>query len=393
MSEDQGTHKSKKPWGWIQLASVIILITGTFVLSRFLSSLHMAPETRTAAGKLEMVVESVEVKPQSHRLSFSTTGTVQVRALTDIVPRVSGRIVAIDNNAFAGGMFTSDTLLFRIDAKDYELAIEQAQSEVIRAQTQLRLQKAQSAAAAAEWRELNPGKPIPPLVGQEPQLKAARFAVNAARSRLKKARLDLSRTEYRLPFTGRIVKLNVEAGQYVVAGQSYGQAYQPAALEVVVPLEAQQLAWLLESQEPDISVSSRYLGSASTSAFLKRVGANLDPQTRMTRVFLGFKEPNTDLVPDVFVSVEITGPVRKNVWLLPLDALQQDGRIWIVTPENRLRLLKLSIIQVTREAVVARSDGSTIAVVRGSLPEATEGTAVRTSRNTENGEKNHDRQK
>lgn len=393
MSEDQGTHKSRKKWGWIQLTFVILLITGTFVLTRFLSSLQMTSGTRTAPEKLEMVVETVKVKPQSHRLCFSTTGTVQARAMANIVPRVSGRIVAIDNSAFAGGIFTSDTLLFRIDRKDYELALEQAQSEVTRAQTEHQLQQARSATAAAEWRELHPGEPVPPLVGQEPQLKAARSAVKAARSRLEKARLDLSRTEYHLPFSGRIIELNLETGQYVVAGQSYGRAYQAAALEIVVPLESQQLEWLLESREPDITVSSGYPGGTAISAFLKRVGADLDPQTRMNHVFLGFKEPNTDLVPDVFVSVKITGPVRKDVWLLPLDALQQDGHIWVVTPENRLRLLKLAIIQITREAVVAKSDGSTIAVVRGSLPEATDGTPVRTSESTENGEKNHDRQK
>lgn len=393
MSEDHSTHKSKKTWGWIQLISVILLITGTFVLTRFLSSLQMTSETRTASEKLEMVVDTVEVKPQSHRLCFSTTGTVQVRAMANIVPRVSGRIVAIDNNAFAGGIFTSDTLLFRIDRKDYELALAQAKSEVTQAQTERRLQQARSTTAAAEWQELHPEKPVPPLVGQEPQLKAARSALKAARSRLEKARLDLSRTEYYLPFTGRIIELNMETGQYIVAGQSYGQAYQPAALEIVVPLEAQQLEWLLESQEPDISVSSRYLGGASIAAFIKRMGAKIDPQTRMNRVFLGFKEPNTDLVPDVFVSVKITGPVRENVWLLPLDALQQDGHIWVVTPENRLRLLKLSIIQISTDAVVAQSDGSTIEVVRGNLPEATDGTPVRMSESTENGEKKHDRQK
>ena len=178
----------------------------------------------------------------------------------------------------------------------------------------------------------------------------------------------------------------------MVAGQPYGTAYNLESLEIVVPLAEQQLEWLLQSEEPVITVTSEYLGSTSIPAFVKRVGSNLDPQTRMNRVFLGLKEQDAGLVPDVFVSVDFTGPTRENVWLLPLDALQQGGGAWVVTPENRLRLLKLSIIQISREAVVAQSNGSTIEVVRGNLPEVTDGMPVRVRDTTENRELSDGRQ-
>ncbi len=392
MSAGKSTHKRNKSNGWLQLTVVVLLIGGAFLLSRILSSLQMEPEIETTAGELELVVQAVAVEPQSYRLRFSTTGTAQVRAYAEIVPQVSGRIVAIDDNAFAGGMFTADTGLFRIDKKDYNLALKQARAEVTRARAEFLLQKARSATAAAEWSELHPEQPVPPLVGEEPQLEAARSALDAAQSQLERARLDLSRTEYRLPFTGRISEFDAEVGQYVVAGQPYGRAYGLESIEIVVPLEEQQLAWLLESEEPVITVTGEYLEEATIPAFVKRVGSDLDPQTRMNRIFLGLKKQDVALVPDVFVSVEFMGPTRDNVWLLPLDALQQDSSVWTVTPENRLRLLKLTIIQITREAVVAESNGSTIKVVRGNLPEATDGTPVRMKNKKEHREANDGRQ-
>ncbi len=392
MSEEESAHKRQKSKGWLQLAAIIILISGAFLLSRFLSSLQMEPEVGTMAEALKLVVQTVEVKPQSYRLRFSTTGTTQMRASVYIVPQVSGRIVEIADSAFSGGMFTADTVLFRIDKKDYNLALKQAQAEVVRAQTEFQLQEAGSATAVAEWLELHPEKPVPPLVGEKPQLEAARSALDAAKSQLERVRLDLSRTNFQLPFTGRITEFDVEVGQYVVAGQSYGKAYGLGALEIVVPLEEQQLEWLLQSEDPIITVTSDYLGGASIPAFVKRVGSNLDPQTRMNRVFLGLKEENAGLVPDVFVGVEFTGPARENVWLLPLDTLQQGGSVWVVTPEKRLRLLKLSIIQISSEAVVADSNGSIIEVVRGNLPEATDGTPVRMKDTTENRELSDGRQ-
>ena len=48
-----------------------------------------------------------------------------------------------------------------------------------------------------------------------------------------------------------------------------------------------------------------------------------------------------------------------------------------MTPEKTLQSVTPEIIQITGEHVMAASDGETIRVVRGRLPEATEGTAVR----------------
>jgi RND family efflux transporter MFP subunit len=377
MDENKEKEKREKRWGWLQLLLVIFLIAGAFLLSRYLSSLQMEPQPETSAEELRPLVEVVEVKPQTHSLRFKTTGTVQVRAMTNIVPQVSGRIVNIDDNAFAGGLFTPETVLFSIDREEYALVLEQMKAEVSRAETELELQQARSETASAEWRDLNPGEPVPPLVGETPQLKTAQAALDAAISQLKSARLDLSRTDFSLPFSGRTTELELEIGQNVVAGQSYGQAYWLNALEVNMPLENQQLKWLLEAEAPEITVSSDFLSGVSYAASVKRIAAKLDPQTRMSRAILGFETQMTELLPDVFVEVDVVGPVRKNVWVLPLNALQENGGIWSVTGNNTLTLLRPPIIQINEDAVVAESDGSTIKVVLGNLTEATEHTPVR----------------
>ncbi|MFN2354997.1 MAG: efflux RND transporter periplasmic adaptor subunit [Desulfopila sp.] len=384
MDENKEEGKSGRRWGWLQLLLVISLISGAFLLSRHLSSLQMGPQPETLAKELRPLVETAEVIPQTHRLRFKTTGTVQVRAMTDIVPQVSGRIVEIDDNAFAGGLFTPETVLFSIDKEDYILALEQMKAEVSRVETELELQRARSETAAAEWRDLNPGKPVPPLVGETPQLKTAQAALDGAISQLKSARLDLSRTDFMLPFSGRITELELERGQNVVAGQSYGQAYWLNALEVDMPLLSRQLKWLLETEAPEITVSSDFLSGSSYPASVKRIAAKLDPQTRMSHAILGFETQMTELLPDVFVEVDVVGPERKNVWVLPLNALQENGGIWVVTGNNTLTLLRPPIIQITRDAVVAESDGSTIKVVLGNLTEATEHTSVRLSERKRN---------
>jgi membrane fusion protein, multidrug efflux system len=321
------------------------------------------------------------ISPQSHRLLFNATGTVQTRAYTGIVPQVSGRVVYIDENAFPGGLFTPETVLFRIEEEDYLNALDRMQAEVARAGTQLQLQQAASEAALEEWRELNPDIPAPPLVAETPQLEEAQANLRAAQAGLRAARLDLARTTFRLPFVGRMIDIQLEQGQYAVAGQSYGQAYRVASLEIDVPLPERHLRWLLEAAEPRIQVSSTLnaLNGRVHDAFIKRVAANVDAQTRFARVILGLHEAVPDLVPDVFVNVDFVGPERRNVWVLPLETMQAENLIWGVGPENRLYSIRPRVVQIAATHAVAESDGTTIRVVRGSLPQATEGMQVRLS--------------
>lgn len=362
--------------GYIQAVLVVAFIGGAFLFSRYLASLQHAPDPGRTDQRHTFLVRTEVVEPQMFRLRFSATGTVQVRALTDIVPQVSGRVESIDDCAFPGGVFTPETVLFRIEEEDFRNELDRMQAEVARARTQLKVQQAASEAAREEWRQLNPNTPVPPLVAEQPQLEEARANLQAAQAALKTARLNLARTRYQLPFEGRVIEFQLEQGQYVVAGQSYGQAYRVKSLEIDVPLPEQQLAWLLEAEEPQIRVSSDFRQAEVYRAHIKRVAAKVDMQTRFARVVLGLEETAPDLIPDVFVRVRFVGPERENVWVLPLDALQADNLIWVVGEDKTLRSLQPPVIQITEDHVVAESNGATIRVVVGNLPQATEGAEV-----------------
>ncbi|MCK9274114.1 MAG: efflux RND transporter periplasmic adaptor subunit [Syntrophales bacterium] len=392
MNDDKGKEKKQdkktRILGFLQLVIVVAIIVGAFLLSSYLSRLEKTPAPERRTGLREVLVETVRIEPRTFRLRFTTTGTVQVRAMTDIVPQVSGRIVEIDERAFPGGLITEAMVLFHIEKDDYLLEVERMEAEVARAETQLKLQEASSQAAVAEWKDLNPNTSVPPLVAERPQLEEAKAALRAARARLKTARLNLSRTEFRLPFTGRVTEFQLEIGQYAVAGQSYGQVYRLDSLEINVPLEERQLDWLLEAEDPEITIESGFMDYDRYHGYVKRVAGKLDPQTRFSRAILGLKEAMPKLVPDVFVVVHVIGPARENVWTLPLDALQENGGIWIVTPETELALIRPEILQINDEFVIARSNGRPILAVRGNLPEATEGTPVRLSRSAESGNGN-----
>lgn len=382
MNQKKQTNRKTAPKrkvlaGILQLILVVVLIGGAFMLAAKLASLERKPVPRPNTGLRTLAVQTRTVAPQTHRLAFKTTGTVQVRAFTSIVPQVSGKVVSLNESAFPGGAFEQDEVLFQIEQDDYIFEIDEKEAAVASAQTKLDLQLAESESAVKEWQRMHPDQPVPSLVAKEPQLKEARAALQSAKAQLNTERLNLERTSYSLPFGGRITEINIEQGQYIAPGQSYGLAYALSALEIDIPLKEQEFEWLIEAESPIITIHSRYLGSTSYEAYIKRLSADVDKQTRFARAVLGFKEVTPRIVPNVFVEAMIIGPVRNDVWVLPIEALHENNSIWIVTPENKLHKMTVDIIQIADDHFVAQSDGTQIEVVINNLPDATEGTPVK----------------
>ena len=364
--------------GLVQLILVLAVVAGSFVVASYLASLRKEPESLAGMQERKLAVTARQIEPQDHRIRFSTTGTVQVRSFVDIVPQVSGKVVHVSDNLYPGGVFKKDSLLFRIEQDDFVHQLRRLQAEVARAETQLQLQLAEAGAAVSAWEGLHPDKSPPPLVAKRPQLKEARSALRAAEADLATARLNLERTRFSLPFRGRVVESSLGIGQFATAGQSYGRAYSLDALEIAVPLEDRQIRWLREAEDPALTVLSDYLGATrELEAFVKRFGAEADPQTRFTRVFLGLREPNTDLIPGVFVDIEVIGALKRDVWVLPLSALRSGGTIWAIDSRERLQRLRPEIVQITGEHVVAASDGAPVRVVTSPLPPISGDTQVR----------------
>jgi RND family efflux transporter MFP subunit len=367
---------SDKVKGIIQLILVILFIAGSFLISNMLKSERVS--MRGAGGEERRIfVETVTVSPQTHRVQFDTTGTVQSRGAIGIVPQIQGRIDTVSDNLFEGGTFTADEILFQIDPRDFKLEIQRLQAAVAQAQTALNIEKAEGEAALIDWRQLNGDKPVPPLVAREPQLKEARANLQAARAQLANAKLDLERTKFSFPFDGRVISSDLEKGQFVMTGQSYGQVFDLSSLEVQASLEDKQLKWLLGSDNPKIKITANYLGEIKTyDGVLKRSAGSLDQQTRFARVSFGFSDENVDLLPGVFVDVDIEGSTLENVSVLPAEALQKEGHIWIVKADNTLKKHTPEIIYSTDKNIIIEGLSTNSRMVTSRTAGATEGMEV-----------------
>ena len=343
-----------------QLVLVIFIVVGAIALSRVLSSTRTLPQAMVVSVPLSVTVANIHVG--SHPVEIRTTGRVIPRGTVSITPQVSGRVEWVSESFYGGGFLESDQILFRIEAADYQNNVARERAEVAKAQTDVALEKAEAHAAVAEWQALNDGVALPPLVSRAPQIAQADAELAAAKARLAQAELDLSRTQYSLPFDGRVISSSLEVGEYVLAGQRYGQIYNQDSLEVVLSLPQGDLTWISGSAEIGITITFEEPGtervSRSIAGIILRRGAELNDTTRFQEIII---KPIGDgnLLPGMLTEVVLSSAPVANTWELPVTALQAEQVIWLVDEDLTLRRVKPEILATLPYSVIARLPIST----------------------------------
>lgn len=156
-------------------------------------------------------VEFKEVRPAAVALTSEFVARTRATEDTAIRPRITGNI--IERNFEEGQAVEQDALLFRIDPRPYQAALESARAD---------LANATSALEVAE-KNLTRGEELVPqgFISQaeldklRDERNRAQAALQSAQAAVEKAQLDLDFTEIRAPFAGRAGRSNFSIGDLV----------------------------------------------------------------------------------------------------------------------------------------------------------------------------------
>ena len=183
--------------GWFQLLFVVTVVGAAILLS-----VSLKPETSRnfpTRSPDPTVVSVVDPEPAEYEPWVRLNGVVEARTITDVIPQVGGRVVAVSPEFRPGGSFAKGDVLFRIDASDYELAVERTLAEIEAARSDLALLEAQAAAEKQVWDRQFADRQIPDLVAKVPQIAAAKARIHSGQAARAAAELSLSRTVVRVP--------------------------------------------------------------------------------------------------------------------------------------------------------------------------------------------------
>ncbi len=332
------------------------------------SAIAIAPQNDNEA----VYVSVAKLKPQDHFVEVRGTGSVVLRNSIDLVLQLSGRVVWVSETFRKGGSFEAGQNLLRIDPRDFELAVAQAEADLLAAESNYLLVKAESEAAIANYAILHGEKDVPPLVAKTPQVEQAKAQIAAASAREQIALLDLMRTDFSLPFDGRVVDSQAEVGQFLNQGQKFGEVFDVASIEALVPISPRDLLSLQPAIGRRASLS---LGDFQLQATIARVSPTLDERTRFAQIYLAL-ENATDVYPGSFFNVVVEGPRLENTILLPEAAEQINESVWVVS-DNRLKRSQPRFINRQTSGVIVESFDSGDGVVLGRVPGAKEGMMVK----------------
>ena len=374
----------KKPSGLIQLLLVVVIIAIGIVIAVVFIKLKKPPQ-RQEQIVLAPLVKVERLDRRDIQMIIRGYGTVNPRLQVEIVPQVSGKVVWVNPQFKAGGFIRRGEMILKIDPRDYELSLRQANAAVAEAQVMLDLEKAEAKLAKEEWQQLHPGQePDSPLVFREPQIRQAQARLESANAGLATANLNLERTRPSLPVDAVIMNERIALGQYVMIGQSMGAAYGIESMEIEVPLEDKELAWLAvpdntlsvnAAQSPKkgaiARVSANFAGEEKCwLGYVVRTTGQVDITSRLISVVVEVLEPFKDsdstppLLPGMFVEVAIEGNILKNAIAVPRDAMHNNNEVWVAT-EGQLYVQSLDIVRADRDFAYADSgldDGDMIIV-------------------------------
>ena len=374
------------------LAPALVLVGGIVLVQVLVAAKPEPDKIDEDARPVSLYVD--EVKSELVTVSVKTQGEVRPKTEIDLIPQVSGRIVAMSESFNEGAEFAPDSMLLKIDDADYQVAAVRAEARVAEAQTALERELATAKIKEDEWSKDRQTEEPTQFALNLTQVAGAKANLRAARADLQKARLDLQRTEIRVPFYGRVRERNVGIGQYVTAGTKMGRVFSIATVEVRLPLTDAQLVELnlpmgymtnTPEEAPSVSFSAT-LGNREYQwqGHIVRIDAAVDQETRLIYATAEVADPYglgaTDGMPmavGMFVGAEIDGVSEQAAYVMPRLALRNQDKVYVINADNRLEIRTVSVLSTSEEWVLVTSGVNTgERVVTSTLPSAVDGMEV-----------------
>lgn len=357
--------------GWLKALLPLAVIVGAAVLLRTI--MLTAPEaSRTRPERQSRLVEVVLAERYDEQVRVVARGVVKPAFDVTLTPQVSGEVVEISDNLLPGGHVRKGELLLRLDPRDYEYAVQQRESELIRARASLTLEQGQQDVALHEYEVL--GQELTEadkaLVFREPQLQTAKGDIAAAEAMLRDAKLDLERTAVTAPFDALVVSENVDLGSRLTSQSTIARLVGTETYWVELSVPQVDLRWvdLPTESTPGSPVFLRHPNVWEPYAFREgriiRLLPDLSDQGRMARLLvevddpLGLKAGQQEL-PRLLISqyleAEILGAQIDGAIRVDRNYLREGDNVWIMNDEDKLEVRPLTIAYRGPDAVLATS--------------------------------------
>ena len=324
-------------------------------------------------GGQAVLVKTMQVITRDTPIVYDYTGFVEATQETELKAQVSGQITG---KYFKGGdTVTAGQALYSIDGRTYQANVLNAQAGLANARAAL----ANAAIDAERYSKLYAQNAISKqaLDNAIMQRDQARAAVNANEAILQNAQIDLSETNVKAPFGGRVDTNSLEIGNYVVAGQTVLTKLSntdPVFIQFSIA-EPEYLTLAATNTEGGAALDNltAVLSDGSTydlKGSVTEVNRGINDATGTLAIKATFDNPNRKLLPGMFAHVQAQGGVRENALLIPqrsVTELLYKNFVYIVGNDNKITMKEVTLGPKVGRLVMVNSglNGDETLVVEG----------------------------
>ncbi len=388
-------------------AVLFVAFVALGVVLKFALTSFREPPKHAEIEEAVLQVQVAQVYPEDVPVVITGYGEVRSLDVVAITPKVSGDIVAIHPRLELGEVISEGDLLFRIDPQDYEVAQAQAQAQAEQLKSMIARLKKQSSIDRGRLETLDRTLELArgeferdralyeeDDVGTESMVNASEISLNqtsdahdqltqmvelypiriqeaessldAAKAGLKKAEINLARTEVRAPFNARIKSVRVEVGQFATPGAPLLTLADDSVLEISVPLDSRDVrSWMRFEEAPEANGKSWFgrpeavqcriawtedAGEHCWMGTLNRV-ERFDQMTRTVTVAVRIAGEaaavggeGLPLVEGMFCAIEIPGKTMEQVYRLPRWAVSFEGQVHMAE-DKRLKRRNVEVVR------------------------------------------------
>jgi multidrug efflux system membrane fusion protein len=351
---------------WKTSVALIVLVgAGVFVAPRVDDVKRWYGEMAGAATQPQaappamppMPVPVVAAVRKTLPVSLEYPARTEAVARTALQAKISGYLV--EQLVPEGADVKAGDLLYRLDPRDYDLAIEQAKAQLDRNLASLDYLKSSLDRGTDLAKSGFLSKDT--FDQRSSAVRQAESAIAIDRTAIKTAELNRSYTEIRAPFAGRLGKNQASLGTLVGAGSTVlNTLVQIAPVYVTFSASEPDLARVRKAMADGKVVAEVLVsGEASRKGELSFLDNALDANTGTILARATLANADGGLLPGQYVRIRVLLGQEPDVLMVPQAALGsgQFGKyVYVVGEGNRVEM---------RPVTVGRTDGELVSVVAG----------------------------
>jgi multidrug efflux system membrane fusion protein len=316
--------RRRSPWLWLWIAlAVLVVLAAVFYLTRPKAD---APGKGKGKGAHALVMPVIGATAVQGDIGVYETGLGTVTPLTTVTlqARVTGQLMKIN---FTEGQFVKKgDLLIEIDERPFQVALDQAQGQLLHDQALLDNAKIDLQRYQTLWAQ--DSIPQQTLATQQALVTQDEGTVKTDQGAVDNAKLNIAYCRVASPIDGRVGLRLVDEGNMVSANAtSLLVINQITPITVVFTLAEDAVPAVMQKLNAGTKLAvdafDRAQAHRLAEGSLLTVDNQIDPTTGTLRMKAIFANTDGQLFPNQFVNARLLVEMKHGVILVPQEAIQR----------------------------------------------------------------------